>query len=816
MSERIKSSEYSETLRKKSEEKAGAFAIKLDESLSPEEVKTVLHELHVHQIELEMQNDELRWTQEKLEASRTRYFNLYNQAPAGYLTLNKKGLITEANLAAANLVGIPRGAMITQPFTRFIFQDDLDLQYLRCKKLLETGVSQVYELRLLKKDGQPILVRVESAVASDSEGVSSFRVVLSDITDRKRAEEALKALSLRQNAILAAIPDIIMEVDSNKRYIWANNVGKEFFGDDVIGTEASCYFVGEQNTYEIVQPLYDGTGDMIYVESWQRRRDGEKRLLAWWCKSVEDENGKRTSWLSTARDITELKKAENELNLFFDLVPDMVCIATADGYFKKINKAWETVLGFSSEELLGTPIMDLIHPDDRTATLEEIEKQLAGEYTLDFSNRYLCKDGSYRWFDWKATPAVDHNLLFAAARDITERKKMEEENEKLMTQNLQLQKTKSLATMAGGIAHHFNNQLFAVMGNLDLALCDSNLSAETIEKLNDAMQAAEKAAEVSSLMLTYIGQSAGKYESLDLSDLCRNNLPLIKSAIPQNISFEVEFQATNSVIKGDAKQIQMALANLILNAYESLKRVHDVIHMTVKTVKLSEIPASLRFPLDWQPHGEEYACVEVLDTGCGIAEADMEKLFDPFFTTRFSGRGLGLSVVLGIVRGHGGLITVESVLGSGSSFRVFFPLTDEKIVKKSEKTAHVQEYKGDGTVLVVDDNQSVLMTAKSILETHMGFSVLLAHDGVEAVGVFKGSMNKIRLVICDLTMPNMDGWETITALRKLRPDVPVILASGYDRDQAMEGEHPEQPQVFLSKPYRLNDLIDAVDKALGQ
>lgn len=788
-----------------------AFNLRLDECVSQEELRVILHELHVHQLELEAQNCELKSIHEKLEASRARYFNLYNQAPVGYLSLNSKGLIIEANLAAANLVGIPRGAMITQPFTRFILPEDQDIQYLYCKRLLETGTTQVYELRLHREATTPLWVRVESAVSNDSEGLLLFRVVLIDISERRRAEDEIKTLSNRQKAIIAAIPDIIMEVDKDKRYIWANAPGLEFFGDDVIGNEASHYFVGKQDTYQIVEPLYDGSGDLIYVESWQRRKDGEKRLLAWWCKAVENGNGERTSWLSSARDITEKKKAEDELNLFFDLVPDMVCIASIDGYLKKTNRAWESALGYSMEEIFKTPVLELIHPDDREASLAEIERQIAGEASSDFSNRFLCKDGSYKLLEWKVTPVVDNHLLFAAARDITYRRHMEEENEKLFAQNQQLQKSKSLGIMAGGIAHHFNNQLFAVIGNIDLAMTDTSLKPETRNQLCEAMNAAEKASEVSGFMLTYLGQSACRWEPIDLSALFIKNLPILRSV---NIPIESSLDSCGAIIKADAAQIQMALTNLVINASESLKNNHGVIKVAVSMANLSEINDILRFPLDWQPQGESYACFEVADTGCGIAESDMEKIFDPFFTTKFSGRGLGLPVVLGIVRGHGGIITVDSKQSLGSVFRIYIPRSNEEIIRKTETKPTVSKFRGSGTVLMVDDNYSVLMTAKAILENHIGFSVLTANDGLEALDLFRRNIDQISLVICDLTMPNMDGWETISELRKLRPGLPVIMASGYDLAMAMEEAHEETPQVFLSKPYRLNDLINAVSKAL--
>jgi two-component system cell cycle sensor histidine kinase/response regulator CckA len=227
----------------------------------------------------------------------------------------------------------------------------------------------------------------------------------------------------------------------------------------------------------------------------------------------------------------------------------------------------------------------------------------------------------------------------------------------------------------------------------------------------------------------------------------------------------------------------------------------------------TEIPAVYRFPIGWQPQDHAYACLEVVDAGCGIADKDIENLFDPFFSSKFTGRGLGLSVVIGIVRPHSGVVTVESEPGRGSIFRVFIPVSEEEVPQQPEKAAKSPEFEGGGTVLLVDDEEMVREMAAAML-ARLGFTVLEAKDGVEAVEVFRQRQDEIRCVLSDLTMPRMNGWETLTALRNIVPDLPVILASGYNEAQVMAGDHPQLPQVFLGKPYNLKGLSDAMSQAL--
>ena len=366
--------------------------------------------------------------------------------------------------------------------------------------------------------------------------------------------------------------------------------------------------------------------------------------------------------------------------------------------------------------------------------------------------------------------------------------------------------------MAGAVAHHFNNQLGAVMGNLEMAIDDLQ-NTETARVLIAAMRGARNAVEVSRLMLTYLGQTTGAYTLLDLSNACRQILPLLQAAIPEKMTFKVDLPSSGPIVTANANQIQQVLTNLITNAREATDDYQGSVDLTVKRVSPEDIPAIHRFPVDWQSEDCAYACMEVTDTGCGIAEEDIEKLFDPFFSSKFTGRGLGLSVVLGIVKIHDGAVTVESKMGKGSTFRVFLPVPAEQTLPQSDAAARALEIEAGGTVLLVEDEEIMRNMALTML-ARLGFKVFTAKDGVEAGEVFQKHLNEIRVVVSDLSMPRMDGWETLSALRRIRPDIPVVLVSGHDESQVMTDDRTELPQVFLQKPYQQAALKDALARAL--
>ena len=489
------------------------------------------------------------------------------------------------------------------------------------------------------------------------------------------------------------------------------------------------------------------------------------------------------------------------------------------------------VTGYSEEDFAADPYLwfNMILSEDRDRVKSHASLVLSGNDPGPIEHRIRRKDGAVRWVVNTPVPQRDFSGTMISydglIRDITQRKRAEEEKAKLEALNRQLQKTESLGRMAGAIAHHFNNQLQAVMGNLEMAMDDLPLGDNPIDSLVSAMQAARKAAEVSALMLTYLGQTPGKHEPIDLSEACRRSLPMLRAAMPKGQVLEAELPSPGPAISAISDQIQQVLTNLATNAWEAVKTDSSTIHLNVRTVYAEAIAASPRFPVDWQPRDPVYACLEVADAGCGITEKDLDKIFDPFFSTKFTGRGLGLPIVLGIVRTHHGAVTVESEPGRGSVFRVFLPLSTKDLSCRPDQPAMPQtperggtemfsRIEGGGTVLLVEDEEQVRKLAAVMLK-RLGYSVLEAVDGVEAMEIFRQHPDEIRCVLCDLTMPRMDGWSTLAALRNLSPGIAVILSSGYDKEQVLSGNHPEWPQAFLGKPYQLKELEDAICRALA-
>ncbi len=275
----------------------------------------------------------------------------------------------------------------------------------------------------------------------------------------------------------------------------------------------------------------------------------------------------------------------------------------------------------------------------------------------------------------------------------------------------------------------------------------------------------------------------------------------------------------------EGSEIQQVLSNLINNAWEAIGENKGTVDLTVKMYSHADIPTLKRFPINWQPLEIVYACLQVSDTGHGIMNKDIERIFDPFFTTRFTGRGLGLPVVMGMVKAHGGGVTVDSEPGQGSAFRVFLPVSTDEVTFQPDlpampealqtvKSEEFSRIEGGGTVLVIEDEAQVRNMVKKML-TRLGYKVIEARDGAEAVEIFQQHQHEIHIVLSDLTMPCMDGWETLAALRKLSPDIPVILSSGYDEVQVMADEHAEQPNAFLGKPYQLKVLRETINRVMS-
>jgi PAS domain S-box-containing protein len=648
-----------------------------------------------------------------------------------------------------------------------------------------------------------------------------------DITERKRAEEELRDREERQRRIVRASNDAFL-LRSKEIVTYANPAALKLFRanrpGDLIG-KRYLDLVHPEDRALIAERAKRAIGeDWIASPREHRILALDGRVVHVESTGVLAKHCGETQIFAVFRDITERKRAEGTMRKreesyrrIVETSPDGIAFLDENYRFRVVNDAYERFSGVKREKMIGLTVAECLGEHTfQVQVKQQFDKCLQGE-TVTYQE----------WFDYPALgrrfvaityfPYRDARNHIAGVvintRDITERKQAEVEKDKLDAQNRQLQKAESLSRMAGAIAHHFNNQLGAVMGNLEMAMVDLPWGVEPVERLTEAMQAARRAAEVSGLMLTYLGQTRGKREPLDLSEICRRSLPMLQAAMPKDVTLETDLPSPGPTISANAIHLQKVLTNLCTNAWEAVGDGRGFIYLMVKAVPAADIPGAYRFPLDWQPEDSTYACLEAADSGCGIAGQDIEKLFDPFFSTKFAGRGLGLPVALGIVRTHGGVITVQSEPGHGSVFRVFFPVLAEAVPRPSEKVADAQESEGGGTVLLVENMYIMRTIAKKMLEL-LGFSVLEARDGVEAMEVFRQHQGQIRFVLCDLTMPRMDGWQTLAALRELSPGVPMILTSGHNVAQGRVGDHLKFPEAFLSKPYGFKELFDAIARAL--
>jgi PAS domain S-box-containing protein len=391
--------------------------------------------------------------------------------------------------------------------------------------------------------------------------------------------------------------------------------------------------------------------------------------------------------IAAIRDITARKQVEDQLKFTqfaVDHCADGAFWVNNEGRIIYANQEGCRSLGYTKEELEGMTIPD-IDTEFPIGFWSSHWQELKIKQNILLEGTHKTKDGRAYPVEIRANfVAFDgHEYNCAFVRDITSRKKMEQERAALETLNWQLQKEESLGRMAGAIAHHFNNQLMSIMGFLHFAMDkqQANGSSRTDEDLTNAMAATERAARLSSLMLTYLGKTIQLRQPMDLGEVCQQYIPMLKAIVPVNTVLETNFQSPGPVVLLNVEQIQQILTNLVTNSVEAFSDDHTGwieisgwISLDVKTVKSDDIPTAHRFPVGWHPQDEAYARLAVTDNGGGITHENIEKLFDPFFTSKFTGRGLGLSVALGLTKVHGGGITVGSEPERGSVFQIFLPL----------------------------------------------------------------------------------------------------------------------------------------------
>ena len=557
-------------------------------------------------------------------------------------------------------------------------------------------------------------------------------------------------------------------------------------------------------------------------------KNGEVRTLYGNACPLHDADGRVTGAVGAFVDITErrsteraLRQSEERFRLLAQNIPGTIylCRNDADYTMVYLNEEVYRLTGYTADEFLEQRVSygELIHPDNRQQVSQDIEKALQKGTAFHLSYRIRHRSGEWRWVDEVgcAFQFGEEPLLEGFIQDVTDLRHAEEERRELENRIRETQKLESLGVLAGGVAHDFNNLLLAIIGNADLARMSLPRTSPVRDHLLDIETAARRAADLCKQMLAYSGRGKFMPEHLSLNEVIQNMMPMLEVSVSKRVALRTQLARDLPPVEADTGQLRQLMMNLVVNASEAIGDNYGVVTLATGVRNCDERYFKTSYLSDRLEPGQ-YVYLEVTDTGCGMDEETRERIFEPFFSTKFTGRGLGMPAVLGIVRGHNGAIKVYSEPGKGTTFLVLFPALEISAVDKAAPEEETPEgWKGTGTVLLVDDEDPVRAVGKRML-TRAGFEVLLARDGQEALDLFREHSARISCVILDMTMPNMDGEECYRNLKQIRADVPVILTSGYTEQLVAERFIGDAPAGFIQKPYVLGNLVEALREALGE
>ena len=769
---------------------------------------------------LQLEIGERKRAEETLRKTEKNYRLLFEQNLAGVYQTTDEGDILDCNDAFISMLGYSsREELRAHMATDLFFAETARNNFI--SRLRTEGFVKNSEIALRRKDGT-IFFGLENAtlLTGDKHLLSSTILgTIVDITERKQAEKAQQESEKRFREMFDDAPVGYHELDAEGRFTRVNRTELQMLGytaEEMIGQYGWKFVADAEFSRQRVLAKLNGTMPPSRgAERTYQRKDGTELPVLIEDRILRDAQGKITGIRTIIQNLTERKQAEEaqreieeRYQRLVEFSPDAIAVHS-DGKFLYVNPAAIKLIGAKdASELIGKPFLDIIHPDYKNAVNKRIKMGMEEGKTLPLiEEKFLRLDGGIIDVEVTSLPIVlkGKPAMQVVASDITERKK-------LRIELLQSQKMQSIGTLAGGIAHDFNNILGIILGYTGLLNKHKLDDQKFTESLSAITQTVQRGAALVRQILTFARKTDILFEPINLIDLAHELLSMLKQTFPKIITVQEIFAEDLPYIHADHTQIHQALLNLCVNARDAMPKGGTI---TFKAEKQPREQVQERFPAANQ---DSYICISVTDTGEGMDELTRLRIFDPFFTTKPLGRGtgMGLSVVYGVMQAHQGFINVESQLGRGTTFRLYFPILiiNEKDVVPQTPTESFA-IGGTETILFVEDEDLLVETVCIFLESK-GYIVHIAHDGIEAVKVYKEHRHEIDLVLTDLGLPGMTGTDEFKKLKEINPDVGVIFASGFFDPDIKSELLKAGARGFIQKPYTPDDILKKLREVLDE
>jgi len=662
----------------------------------------------------------------------------------------------------------------------------------------------------------------DRAIFDENGRLIEYQSVGKDITERKHVEEAGQKNEKRIRDLTEMLPEAIFEADLDINLTYANREAFSLFGftqkDFENGLNGIDLLVPEERNEARKNLLKRLQGkELGGIQYKAIKKDGTVFPILLHVSPII-EQGTYKGVRGIIIDLTERIRAEEALiqseerfRLAFQTSPDAININKMDGTYVEVNEGFIELTGYSREEVVGKSSLDIKIwdiPEDRQRLTEGLERD---GRVKNLESRFLMKDGSYRYALMSANiiQLQGEPHILSVAKDITDKKKMEEEKSRLEEQLHQAQKMEAIGNIAGGIAHDFNNILTIIIGFGQL-IRDKSQDSLAQQNIQQVLKAANRAKFLVQQILTFSRQADHKFIPLRLQGITKEVVQLLRATTPTTVNISADIQPQCSAVNADPTQVHQILVNLCTNAVHAMDE-KGILRISLQEVNLDA--DALRFQPKIIPG--RFARLSVTDTGAGIKEEIMKLIFDPFFTTKEVGKGtgMGLSVVHGIVEEHGGFIKVDSQVGKGSTFHVFFPVTGNAEPETSERETTLPI--GTERILFIDDEETLLKLAKRMLQG-LGYSVTVESSSLKALEIFRSDPDQFDLIVTDQTMPNMSGLELMMEILKVRPDIPVILCSGYSSKISEETAGKKGISKYIVKPYDKKVLSEAIREVMNK